>query len=120
MKKGPRTQSRVCPCCGARVKLGLAQSYWGKAASMVRRGEQVRVELECCGAKIGLTKVKLLRWGDRDAASAWGRELSAARENCVAGPGRPSVKKLCPKGCGQEYSAREMRRHVPRCTGPGQ
>jgi hypothetical protein len=33
------------------------------------------------------------------------------------GGGRPKTLTLCPKGCGQELGARELRKHTPGCTG---
>jgi len=32
--------------------------------------------------------------------------------------GRKKILRPCPKGCGKEYGAREMKAHIPRCDGP--
>jgi len=32
--------------------------------------------------------------------------------------GRKKILRLCPKGCGKEFGAREMKAHIPRCDGP--
>jgi hypothetical protein len=34
------------------------------------------------------------------------------------GGGRPAILSDCPKGCGQQFSARDLRVHIPRCPGP--
>jgi hypothetical protein len=52
----------------------------------------------------------------KDLRNELQRRRSAMRETFGAGSGRPKVMKLC-KGCGMEFSGREMRKH--QCTGTG-
>jgi len=32
--------------------------------------------------------------------------------------GRKKILRPCPKGCGKEYGARQMKAHIPLCDGP--
>jgi hypothetical protein len=36
----------------------------------------------------------------------------------AAKSGRKKVLRPCPKGCGKEFGAREMKVHISRCDGP--
>ena len=49
---------------------------------------------------------------DAELASEWSRRRSAKRGDKVGG--RPAVLRPCPK-CGQEFGARELREHIPKC-----
>lgn len=104
----------VCPCCGTEVTPARAKTYWAVAIGQKSQGLDVSVEAACCHGNLNMEQAKALRWGDRKAAAAWGRFLSAARETFSAGTGRPKTKKPCPY-CGNEFGARELREHKPRC-----
>jgi hypothetical protein len=43
-----------------------------------------------------------------------GRALNALRKTHGGGTGRPKKFRRCPK-CRRQFSAREMRVHIPRC-----
>jgi hypothetical protein len=47
--------------------------------------------------------------------SALGAMMNALRKTRAGG--RPKKLSPCPKGCGLEFGAREIRAHAPLCTG---
>ena len=51
---------------------------------------------------------------DEDLTREYMRRLNERR---ARGGGRPAVLQPCPKGCGQEFGVRDLRTHIPRCTG---
>lgn len=40
---------------------------------------------------------------------------AARRMALRPGSGRQKVMRLCTKGCGKEFSARDLRKHLPSC-----
>jgi hypothetical protein len=75
-------------------------------------------------SKFGVKHLRCLRKRDKavkigvmkgKAASEAARLLSSLRK--TLGGGRPKVMRKC-AGCGERFSAREMRKHVPLCPGP--
>ena len=113
------TSTQQCPRCGASISTRAAKSLWGTIVGMQSQDVQpLRVPAPCCGQPLTAKQVKAVRWGNEKKASAWGRDLSAQRKTFAAGPGRPRKLRPCPKGCGESFSARDMRVHKPDCTGP--
>ena len=60
-----------------------------------------------------MKKTPLDLYTDEEILREAGIRLAAKRTK----PPRAKVLKLCPKGCGQEFGAREMRIHKPTCNG---
>jgi hypothetical protein len=48
------------------------------------------------------------------------KEAGRRQRARVKSPPRAKVMRLCPKGCGKQFGAREMRVHTPKCKGKGE
>jgi hypothetical protein len=58
-------------------------------------------------------KTPLSTYSDEEIFKEAGRRMRAK----VKSSPTPKVMRLCPKGCGKQFGAREMRVHTPKCEG---
>jgi hypothetical protein len=83
-------------------KCYLCKAVWAKGKNMTEKKRKGGLDCPHCQKHI-------------DAAIVARAMFSAGHwENT----GRKKILRPCPKGCGKEFGAREMKAHIPRCDGP--
>jgi hypothetical protein len=114
----------TCPHCGTRISSAKLQHYWRVSLGLRARGHRVRIKLSCCENFLTKKHLDEMLWNNSKSVTAWGRAMSAKRQNHGHAGGRPKGsfnRKLKRCSCRRQTLRRALARgksvtdHDPGC-----